>query len=113
MKNTLIILLYIFTSPVVFAASSIQAEVNGMVCAFCAKGIEKKLNAMPEGQGAFVDLKRRIVVLELKPQQDVSLDTFTQVIKDAGYAVNKVEKVAQSIDEIKAAFNANSPTQER
>ena len=113
MKNTLIILLYIFTSPVVFAASSIQAEVNGMVCAFCAKGIEKKLNAMPEGQGAFVDLKRRIVVLELKPQQDVSLDTFTQVIKDAGYAVNKVEKVAQSIDEIKAAFNANSLTQER
>lgn len=113
MKNTLIILLYIFTSPVVFAASSIQAEVNGMVCAFCAKGIEKKLNAMPEGQGAFVDLKRRIVVLELKPQQDVSLDTFTQVIKDAGYAVNKVEKVAQSIDEIKAALNANSPTQER
>jgi mercuric ion binding protein len=113
MKNTLIILLYIFTSPVVFAASSIQAEVNGMVCAFCAKGIEKKLNAMPEGQGAFVDLKRRIVVLELKPQQDVSLDTFTQVIKDAGYAVNKVEKVAQSIDEIKATLNANSPTQER
>jgi hypothetical protein len=51
--------------------------------------------------------------LELKPQQDVSLDAFTQVIKDAGYAVNKVEKVAQSIDEIKAAINANSPTQER
>jgi cation transport ATPase len=113
MKKALIIVLYLFMSPVVFAATSIKAEVNGMVCAFCAKGIEKKLNAMPEGQGAYVDLKRRIVVLELKPQQDVSLDAFTQVIKDAGYAVNKVEKVAQSIDEIKAAINANSPTQER
>jgi mercuric ion binding protein len=110
MKKILIILFCLLTSPIVVAATSIKAEVNGMVCAFCAKGIEKKLNAMPEGQAAFVDLKRRIVVLELKPQQDVSLDVFSQVIKDAGYAVNKVEKVAQSIDEIKATINANSDT---
>jgi copper chaperone CopZ len=107
MKKIGIILFCLFASPVVFAASSIKAEVNGMACAFCAKGIEKKLNAMPEGQRVFVDLKRGIVVLELKPQQEVSLDVFTQVIKEAGYAVNKVEKVAQSIDEITATINAN------
>jgi len=107
MKNILIILCCLLVSPIVSAATSIKAEVNGMVCAFCAKGIEKKLNAMPEGQGAFVDLKRRIVVLELKPQQNVSLDAFTQVIKDAGYAVSKVEKVEQSIVEIKANIKAS------
>jgi mercuric ion binding protein len=107
MKKTLIILFCLLASPIVSAATSIKAEVNGMVCAFCAKGIQKKLNAMPEGQGAFVDLKRRIVVLELKPAQDVSLDVFTQVIKDAGYAVSKVEKVEQSIVEIKANIKAS------
>jgi cation transport ATPase len=106
MKNILIILCCLLVSPIVSAATSIKAEVNGMVCAFCAKGIEKKLNAMPEGQGAFVDLKRRIVVLELKPQQNVPLDAFTQVIKDAGYAVSKVERVEQSIIEIKANIKA-------
>jgi cation transport ATPase len=107
MKNILIILCCLLVSPIVSAATSIKAEVNGMVCAFCAKGIEKKLNAMPEGQGAFVDLKRRIVVLELKPQQNVPLDAFTQVIKDAGYAVSKVERVEQSIIEIKANIKAS------
>ncbi|MCH9798328.1 MAG: heavy-metal-associated domain-containing protein [Betaproteobacteria bacterium] len=107
MKNILIILCCLLASPIVSAATSIKAEVNGMVCAFCAKGIEKKLNAMPEGQGAFVDLKRRIVVLELKPQQNVSLDAFTQVIKEAGYAVDKVENVEQSIAEIKANIKAS------
>lgn len=106
MKKTLIILFCLLASPIVFAATSIKAEVNGMVCAFCAKGIEKKLNAIPAGQEAFVDLKRRIVALELKPTQDVSLDNFTQVIKDAGYTVKKVEKVEQSIDEIKAEIQA-------
>lgn len=108
MKKTLIILLCILISPAVFAATSIKAEVNGMVCAFCAKGIEKKLNAMPEGKKAFVDLKRRVVALELKPQQKVSLEAFNQVIKDAGYSVSKVEVVEQSIVEIKASINAST-----
>lgn len=108
MKKIIIAFVCLFVSPAIFAATSIKAEVNGMVCAFCAKGIEKKLNALPEGQGSFVDLKRRVVVLELKPEQDVPLDAFTQVIEDAGYAVSKVEKVEQSIDEIKTSIKAGA-----
>lgn len=92
----------LLTAVSAMAATSIKAEVNGMVCAFCAKGIEKKLNAMPEGKGAFVDLKSRIVVLELKEGKDVAIEKFTQVIKDAGYTVSKVEKVPQSAETIKA-----------
>ena len=107
MKAMIAVLSLALVSPALFAATSIKAEVNGMVCAFCAKGIEKKLNAMPEGQGAFVNLKRRIVVLELKEQQDVPLDAFKQVIEEAGYTVSKLEKVEQSINEIKADMKAN------
>lgn len=101
MKKYLVLLALLSTAQIAEAATSIKAEVNGMVCAFCAKGIEKKLNAMPEGKGAFVDLKSRVVVMELKEGQDVSIDKFTQVIKDAGYTVSKVEKVPQSAQAIK------------
>lgn len=94
--------LQLLNSVSAIAAISIKAEVNGMVCAFCAKGIEKKLNAMPEGKGAFVDLKSRMVVMELKDGQDIAVEKFTQVIKDAGYTVSKIEKVQQSVDAIKA-----------
>lgn len=96
-------LLIFFSSPT-FAAASIKAEVNGMVCAFCAKGIEKKLNALPQGQAAFVDLKNRIVVLELKDQQDISFDDFKKIIQEAGYAVGKIEKIPQSLAEVKATI---------
>jgi cation transport ATPase len=96
------ILVVLFISTPAFAASSIKAEVNGMVCAFCAKGIEKKLNALPEGHGTFVDLKSRVVVLELKEGQNVPLEKFTKIIQDAGYSVSKVGKVEQSLVEIKA-----------
>ncbi|MEQ1598062.1 MAG: heavy metal-associated domain-containing protein [Methylotenera sp.] len=101
MKVLLAILVSFLVSMPAFAVTSIKAEVNGMVCAFCAKGIEKKLKALPEGQGTYVDLKSRVVVLELKDGLDVSLEKFTKIIKDAGYSVRKVGKVEQSAAEIK------------
>lgn len=85
-----------------FAASSIKAKVNGMVCAFCAKGIEKKLKALSETQAVFVDLKNQLVALELKDGQNVPLDQFRQIIKDAGYEVSDAAVVTQSVQEIKA-----------
>lgn len=101
MKKLFVLFVFAFTSQIAIAVTSIKAEVNGMVCAFCAKGIEKKLNTMPEGKGAFVDLKNRVVVKELKDGQEVTLEKFTQVIKDAGYTVSKIEKVPQSAEAIK------------
>ena len=83
-------------------ATSIKAEVNGMVCAFCAKGIEKKLKALPQSQDVFVDLKNHVVVLELKPNRDVPLDDFKAIIKDAGYDVSAAEVVDKTVAEIKA-----------
>lgn len=83
-------------------AASIKAEVNGMVCAFCAKGIEKKLKALPQSQAVFVDLKKHIVVLELKENQEVPLDEFKAIIKDAGYDVSTAEVLDKTAAEIKA-----------
>ena len=100
MKKIAFALLALTFSLNTFAAS-IKAEVNGMVCAFCAKGIEKKLKALPQSQAVFVDLKKHIVVLELKPGQNVPLDDFKAIIKDAGYDVTAAEVVDKTAAEIK------------
>lgn len=102
MKKIIVLCLAILFSSNAFATSSIKAKVNGMVCAFCAKGIEKKLKALPQTQAVFVDLKAQIVALELKEGQSVPLDEFKQIIKDAGYEVSDAEVVNQSASEIKA-----------
>ena len=102
MKKFIALFIAMLFSANAWAASSIKAEVNGMVCAFCAKGIEKKLKALPQAQSVFVDLKQHIVVLELKDGQNVPLDDFSQIIKDAGYDVTKAEVVAQGVDDIRA-----------
>ena len=73
-----------------------------MVCAFCAKGINKKLRELESTQDVWVDLKSRIVVVELKDQKTMSLEAFTKLIKDAGYDVANVEYINKTLLEIKA-----------
>ena len=83
------------------APSTIKAEVNGMVCAFCAQGIEKKMKAMPQTKDVLVNLDKRVVVVELKPGQSVTHDVIKQAIVDAGYDVTKIETVPTSVQDLK------------
>lgn len=89
-----------------FAAESVKATVNGMVCAFCAQGIEKRLSKLPATQAVFVDLKRRVVAVEAKPGQKLDSKQITAEITDAGYDVTRLENVTQSVEQIKAEARA-------
>lgn len=107
MKKTLItVILAVFLTPA-FAVNSIRATVNGMVCAFCAQGIEKRISKMPATKAVYVDLKNKTVVVE--PKEGMSLDqkAITDEVKDAGYDIVKVETVPKSVAEIKAEMVAN------
>lgn len=68
--------------------------VNGMVCAFCAQGIEKTLSKLPEAQAVYVNLDQRIVAVEAKKGQKLSLDKIKAGIVDAGYDVTKTEMLS-------------------
>jgi copper chaperone CopZ len=94
-----------FSSSAV-AATSIKATVNGMVCAFCAQGIEKRLSRMPATQAVFVDLKRKVVAVEAKDGQTLDPRAISAEIVDSGYEVTKLETVSQSVAEIKAGAKA-------
>ncbi len=45
------------------ALASMKVTVNGMVCSFCAQGIEKSISKMDETKAVFVDLKNKVVVV--------------------------------------------------
>ena len=90
------------------AATSVKAKVNGMVCAFCAQGIEKRLSKLPATQSVFVDLKQRVVAVEAREGQTLDAKTVSAEIVDAGYDVVKIETVAQSVADIRAETKAIS-----
>ena len=89
-----------------FAAQSVKATVNGMVCAFCAQGIEATLMKLPATKSVFVDLKKKIVAVEAKDGQTLDNKTISAAIVDAGYDVVKLENVNESVADIKAQFKA-------
>ena len=90
------------------AATSVKARVNGMVCAFCAQGIEKRLSKLPATQSVFVDLKQKVVAVAAKEGQTLDAKTISAEIVDAGYDVVKIETVPQSVAEIQAETKASA-----
>lgn len=84
------------------AATAIKANVNGMVCAFCAQGIEKRLMKLGATKEVFVDLKKRVVAVEAKDGETLDIKLVTSEIVDAGYDVTKIEVVPQSVADIRS-----------
>ncbi len=84
------------------AANSIKVTVNGMVCSFCAQGIEKRISKMGATKDVLVDLKKKTVAVEAKDGQALDAKAISAEIVDAGYDVVKIEPVSQSVAEIRA-----------
>jgi len=89
-----------------WAATSVKATVNGMVCAFCAQGIEKRLSKLPAAKAVYVDLQQKVVAVEAKDGQTLDTKTISAEIADAGYDVVKLETLEQSVADIRAATKA-------
>ena len=106
MKKSVIALALALATLPSLAVTSIKATVNGMVCSFCAQGIEKRISSMPAAKAVFVDLKKKTVAIEAKEGQTLDGNAITAEITDAGYDVVKLETVQKSVEEIKAEVRA-------
>lgn len=90
MKNILItILVTLLTSPVF--AKDLVLNVNGLVCSFCAQGIEKKFKKDPRVADVAVDLKSKKVTLTLKPDSQIPEAELKKTLEDAGYTLVSIE----------------------
>jgi len=96
----------VLISNAAFATETIKANVNGMVCAFCAQGIEKKMRALSQTKDVYVNLKQRVVAVEVKEGQTISDETVKEIISNAGYSVTSITKSDQAVATIKAQLEA-------
>jgi len=95
MKTKLIALtLLAITQPLtVFAASNtIQIQVNGMVCSFCAQGIEKKFKAEEAVEKVTVKLEDHQVILAIRDDKPLTDEKIKSLLTDSGYTVEKIER---------------------
>ena len=94
---TAALLALVTTLAAAAAPQSITLKVDGLVCAFCAQGIEKKLKGFAATDGVYVNLEHGLVAMGLKPGQDVPDATLTSTLTDAGYTVRAITRSEQPL----------------
>jgi copper chaperone CopZ len=90
-------------------AATIEMNVNGLVCAFCAQGIEKKLRKLPATADVVVSLEQRLVAVALKDGQDISDADLRKALTDAGYKVINIQRTDEPIDAVRARVKQGKP----
>ena len=89
------------------AARTIELHVDGLVCAFCAQGISKKLSKIDATREVFVSLESGLVAVALEPGGDIADDVLRAHLTDAGYAVTRIERKDESLDDVRARLKAH------
>lgn len=107
-KFTAIVFSLLLTAASAATARTVEMDVNGLVCAFCAQGIEKTLKGFDATAGVFVSLENRIVALELKDGADLSDAELTKAITDAGYAVVAIRRSDLPLQAIRDRVSAEA-----
>ena len=71
-------------------SETIKTTVNGMVCAFCATGIEKTFRKQPEVATVKVDLPTKLVTITTKLGKTLSDEKIKEVVTYSGYKMGKI-----------------------
>ena len=92
MKNIIVSTILILLGHFSFAGEELKVGVKGMVCAFCAQGIEKKFMSQPEVAKVEVSLANKYVKLNFKDGKRLPNKKIAEILKDAGYEASFEEK---------------------
>jgi copper chaperone CopZ len=99
----------LFALAATSAAATVEMTVNGLVCAFCAQGIEKKLKKFPAAAEVLVSLEHRLVAVSLKDGQDISDAELRKALTDAGYTVKAISRSETPMADVRARIQQVQP----
>ena len=88
-------------------ASPVYVDVNGLVCDFCARALEKVFGRQEAVLDIDVNLDSKIITINFKEGQDLDDEIIQELITDSGYNVEDIRRG----DDSKRDETAVSPDQ--
>ncbi|NOX08579.1 MAG: heavy-metal-associated domain-containing protein [Gammaproteobacteria bacterium] len=88
-------LLFIWSLSSLAAGSQYIMRVDGLVCPFCAYGIEKKLKEIEGVEAIDVDLDNGLVTVNTATGIDLSEERMKQLFTDSGFTYRSMTKTPQ------------------
>ena len=100
MKFTITIILLFFTLTTFNVTKSqeklenevLSISVNGLVCDFCARSIEKLFSKKESVKSINVNLEQMLITISLKKGKSLNDDIITKVITDSGYDIREIRR---------------------
>ena len=86
----LLLSIFLFISSAM--AQTLEIQVSGMICAFCAQGIESKFKELKEVEEIDVSLEKKLVSIKLKEKASLPDDKIKEFITGAGYNVVSIKR---------------------
>ena len=108
MRTSFVLTAFALLLSTAASAATIEMKVNGLVCGFCAQGIEKTLRKNPATADVVVSLENRLVAVATKEGQDISDAVLKKALTDSGYDVKAIERTTTPIAEIRARVEGKS-----
>jgi copper chaperone CopZ len=103
----LTLLVALLASPAL--ADTIEMKVYGLVCSFCAQGIEKTLRKDPATAEVLVSLAHQTVAVVTHAGRDIPDEQLRRALTDAGYDVKAITRSRRSLAEIRSGFADAKP----
>jgi copper chaperone CopZ len=71
----------------------VQVDVNGLVCDFCARALEKVFGKEGAVKGIDVDLDEKVVTINFNEGQSLDDERIEELVMNAGYNVEAIRYV--------------------
>lgn len=70
----------------------IHVDINGLVCDFCARALEKVFSTEDSVGSISVDLDSKVLTVNLKEGQTIHDDRLTELVQDSGYNIESIRR---------------------
>ena len=101
MKPSFILAIALTLASATAQATTIEMKVFGMVCGFCAQGIEKSLRKYPATADVTVSLEHQLVAITTRDGADIPDADLRKIIEESGYDLKSVTRTKRSMTEIR------------
>ncbi len=92
MKKTILTFLILCSTITASFAEQVKISVNGLVCDFCARAIEKVFMKKDAVNTINVNLDKRLITINFKQGQSLDDATLTEAITEAGYNIDTITR---------------------
>ena len=73
--------------------ASVRLKVNGMVCPFCAYGLEKRLQEITSIDAVLIRISDGLVQIRTKEDQELTDEVLADVVEKSGFSLIEIERL--------------------